>query len=145
MNWYIIIPFGIVVIAGIIFMIIRNNKDKKQLEKKLSNELPAAKAEDADRDSEAVIITFKKSRRHNRKQRLLPIQKMLISFFQQYLCSEIRKVLHINIRIKECVTCVRRHWFCRFLLLLSGWLILQMKAGMLFLPCIYCQGLLHQQ
>jgi preprotein translocase subunit YajC len=55
MNWYIIIPFGIVVIAGIIFMIIRNNKDKKQLEKKLSNELPAAKAEDADRDSEAVM------------------------------------------------------------------------------------------
>jgi hypothetical protein len=55
MNWYIIIPFGIAVIAGIIFIISRNNKDKKQLENKLNNELPVAKAEDADRDSEEVM------------------------------------------------------------------------------------------
>jgi hypothetical protein len=48
MNWYIIIPFGIAVIAGIIFLIKRNNKDEKQLEKQLNNELPLSKAEDAD-------------------------------------------------------------------------------------------------
>ncbi len=55
MNWYIIIPFGIAVIAGIVFIIIRNNKDGKQLEKKLNNDLPVSKAEDADRDSEEAM------------------------------------------------------------------------------------------
>ncbi len=55
MNWYIIIPFGIVVIAGIVFIIIRNNKDKNKLEKQLNDELPVSKAEDADRESEAAM------------------------------------------------------------------------------------------
>jgi hypothetical protein len=55
MNWYIIIPFGAAVIAGIAFIIFRNNKDKKQLENKLNNELPVSKAEDADRDGEAAM------------------------------------------------------------------------------------------
>jgi hypothetical protein len=55
MNWYIIIPFGIAVIAGVVFLVMRNLKDEKQLEKKLNNELPVTKAEDADRDSEEEI------------------------------------------------------------------------------------------
>jgi low affinity Fe/Cu permease len=55
MNWYIIIPVGIAVVAGIVFTIIHNNKDQTQLEKKLNNELPVSKAEDADRDSETAM------------------------------------------------------------------------------------------
>jgi low affinity Fe/Cu permease len=55
MNWYIIIPVSITVMAGIVFIIIRNNKDKKQLENKLNNELPVSKAEDADRESEEAM------------------------------------------------------------------------------------------
>jgi preprotein translocase subunit YajC len=55
MNWYIIIPVCIALMAGIVFIIIRNNKDKKQLENKLNNELPVSKAEDADRDSEETM------------------------------------------------------------------------------------------
>jgi len=38
MNWYIIITVGTIAIALIIFLIYRNQKDKKAFEKKLNND-----------------------------------------------------------------------------------------------------------
>ena len=38
MNWYIIITVGAIAIALIIFLIYRNQKDKKAFEKKLNND-----------------------------------------------------------------------------------------------------------
>ena len=45
MNWLIIIIFGILVIALIVFLIIRNQKDEKDFEKELDNEYSKSKGE----------------------------------------------------------------------------------------------------
>ncbi|MBC7439559.1 MAG: hypothetical protein H7250_06200 [Flavobacterium sp.] len=46
MNWYIIIPFGIAVIALILFLIKRNQKDEKEYETFLNNNFPKKTQED---------------------------------------------------------------------------------------------------
>ena len=38
MNWLILIIFGIIAIALIVFLIIRNQKDEKKTEKQLDND-----------------------------------------------------------------------------------------------------------
>lgn len=45
MNWLIIIIFGILVIALIVFLITRNQKDEKDFEKELDNEYSKSKGE----------------------------------------------------------------------------------------------------
>ena len=40
MNWTILIIVGVLVIALVVFTIIRNQKDKKDLKEKLNNDYP---------------------------------------------------------------------------------------------------------
>jgi low affinity Fe/Cu permease len=48
MNWLIIIIFGVVVTGLVVFTIIRNLKDKRELEKKINNDYPKKKDEEGD-------------------------------------------------------------------------------------------------
>ena len=48
MNWFIIIIVGILAIVLIVFLIIRNQKDKKKFERKLNNDYPKPRSEDGD-------------------------------------------------------------------------------------------------
>lgn len=50
MNLIVLIPFGLFVIALIIFLVVRNQKDKSQLEDKLNNDYH--KSKDAEGDVE---------------------------------------------------------------------------------------------
>lgn len=50
MNWLILIIFGILAIALIIFLIVRNQKDEKDFEKDLDNDFPKRKSDDEDID-----------------------------------------------------------------------------------------------
>ncbi len=55
MNWYILIPFGFVVIALIIFLVKRNQKDEKQLEEQLKNDYPKPKDDKGDIEIEEPL------------------------------------------------------------------------------------------
>lgn len=55
MNWYIIIPFGIAVIALIVFLIVRNQKDEKKFEQQLNDDYPKTKNEEADAATEDAL------------------------------------------------------------------------------------------
>ena len=46
MNWLIIIIVGILAIALIVFLVIRNQKDEKEFEKELNNDYPKPRSED---------------------------------------------------------------------------------------------------
>jgi len=48
MELKILIPFGIIVIALVIFLVVRNKKDKIKLEEKLNNDYPGSKDEGGD-------------------------------------------------------------------------------------------------
>lgn len=48
MNWLILIIFGIFVIALIVFLIVRNQKDEKEFEQELDNDYPKPKSENGD-------------------------------------------------------------------------------------------------
>ena len=48
MNWPLLIVFGIVALALIIFLIVRNQKDEKNFEEELNNDYDKVKHEDAD-------------------------------------------------------------------------------------------------
>lgn len=50
MNWLILIIFGIIAIALIVFLIIRNQKDEKKFEKQLDNDYPKSNREDGDKE-----------------------------------------------------------------------------------------------
>lgn len=50
MNWLILIIFGIIAIALIVFLIIRNQKDEKKFEKQLDNDYPKSNREDDDKE-----------------------------------------------------------------------------------------------
>lgn len=56
MNWYILIPVGIILIGLVVFLIRRNQKDEKVFEKQLNSETPV-EAEDEIRDENKEIIT----------------------------------------------------------------------------------------
>lgn len=48
MNWYVIIIVGIVLVGLVIFTIIRNQKDKTELEQKMNSGFPAKKQGEGD-------------------------------------------------------------------------------------------------
>ena len=48
MNWLVIIIVGILAIALIVFLVIRNQKDEKEFEKELDNDYPKPSSEDGD-------------------------------------------------------------------------------------------------
>ncbi len=55
MNWPVLIIFGIVVLALIIYLVVRNQKDEKELETQLKNDYPKTKEEEDDADTEEVL------------------------------------------------------------------------------------------
>jgi len=48
MNWFIIISVGIAVIALIVFLMVRNQKDEKIFEKQLNDNYPKTKHQEDD-------------------------------------------------------------------------------------------------
>ena len=50
MNWLILIIFGILAIALIVFLVVRNQKDEKNFERDLNNDFPKRKSDEADID-----------------------------------------------------------------------------------------------
>lgn len=48
MNLAVLIPFGILVIALIVFLVVRNQKDKNKLEDQLNNDFHKSKDEEGD-------------------------------------------------------------------------------------------------
>ena len=54
MNWPIIISAGILAIALILFLVRKNNRDKKQLEEKIKNEYPH-RDEEGDAETDEVM------------------------------------------------------------------------------------------
>lgn len=52
MNWQILIPFVVIVISLLAFLIVRNQKDKEQYEKQLNTNYPKSKKDDGDEEME---------------------------------------------------------------------------------------------
>ena len=52
MNLGILIPFGILVIVLIVFLVVRNQKDKNKLEDKLNNDFQRSKEKEGDIDTD---------------------------------------------------------------------------------------------
>ena len=52
MNWTILVIVGVILIALVLFIIFRNQKDEKQLEQQLKNDYPKSTKEEADEDPE---------------------------------------------------------------------------------------------
>ena len=52
MDWTVLILFGIAIIALVVFLVLRNIKDKTQLEEQLKNDYPKPKADEGDADAE---------------------------------------------------------------------------------------------
>ena len=50
MDWSILIPVGIILLALLIFLIVRNNKDRKNLENKLNQDYRKPKDEEGEMD-----------------------------------------------------------------------------------------------
>ena len=50
MNWFILIPLGIAIIALIVFLIKRNQKDEKQYEEFSNNDYPKKPEEEFEED-----------------------------------------------------------------------------------------------
>jgi hypothetical protein len=55
MNLTVLIPFGILVIALIVFLAVRNQKDKTTLEDKLNNDYHKSKDEEGDIETDEVM------------------------------------------------------------------------------------------
>ena len=52
MNWSILIPFGLLIIALLAFMIMRNQKDKNDYEQQLNDDFTKTKKDDGDEEME---------------------------------------------------------------------------------------------
>jgi FtsZ-interacting cell division protein ZipA len=52
MNWGILIPVGIALIALIVFLVIRNRKDEKEFEKQINSDYHKSKEKEGDIDVE---------------------------------------------------------------------------------------------
>jgi preprotein translocase subunit YajC len=48
MNWYVIVIVGILLVGLVIFTIIRNQKDKKELEQNINSDFPTKKHGEGD-------------------------------------------------------------------------------------------------
>ena len=55
MNWFLLILFGIVAISLIIFLVVRNQKDKKEFEEQVNNDYPRSKDQEGDEDAETPM------------------------------------------------------------------------------------------
>jgi protein-S-isoprenylcysteine O-methyltransferase Ste14 len=55
MNWYVIIIIGVLAIALIVFLVIRNQKDEIDLEEKLNDDYSKPKHEHIDTDMDRNI------------------------------------------------------------------------------------------
>ena len=55
MNWPILILVGIAVVALIVFLVMRNQKDEKQFEQKLKNNYHKTKDEEGDTEIDEVM------------------------------------------------------------------------------------------
>ena len=55
MNWYILIPFGIIVIALLVFLVKRNQKDEKNLEDQIKNDYQKPKDDKGDIETDEVL------------------------------------------------------------------------------------------
>jgi len=51
-NWPVIIIIGVVLVALLLFLVYRNQKDKKKLEQKLNEDFKKSKDEEGDADIE---------------------------------------------------------------------------------------------
>jgi len=54
MNWNILIPVGIVIVALIVFLVVRNMKDEKKFEEQLNNDYHKSKDEEGDAEIDEV-------------------------------------------------------------------------------------------
>lgn len=54
MNWTILIIVGVLAIALVVFTIVRNLKDKKELEDKMNNDYPKSNDEKGDFDDDGL-------------------------------------------------------------------------------------------
>ena len=50
MSWFILIIVGVLAVALIVFLIVRNQKDERQLEKQLNDDYTKRKSEDNNPD-----------------------------------------------------------------------------------------------
>lgn len=55
MNWSIIILVGVAVIALVVYLVMRNQKDEKQFEQQVKNDFPKAKDEEGDAEIDEVL------------------------------------------------------------------------------------------
>lgn len=55
MKGLILITFGILAIALIVFLVVRNQKDKSNFENKLNNDYPKSRSEDGDIEIDEMI------------------------------------------------------------------------------------------
>ena len=55
MNIPVLILVGIVLVALVIFLVLKNQKDKRQLEEKLNNDFPKSKEEEGDIEIDEVM------------------------------------------------------------------------------------------
>ena len=55
MNWGILIPVGIVFVALIVFLVMRNRKDEKKFEKQLNNDYHKSKDEEGDAENDEIV------------------------------------------------------------------------------------------
>lgn len=54
MNWLILIPVGLALVALVIFLIKRNQKDEAAFEEQLNNDYPKPKEDEADAEPEEL-------------------------------------------------------------------------------------------
>jgi preprotein translocase subunit YajC len=55
MNWSLIIVFGVVTIALIVFLVVRNQKDEKEFENQLKNDYRKTKDEEGDIEIDKIM------------------------------------------------------------------------------------------
>lgn len=55
MNFRVLILFGIVIIALILFLVVKNQKDKVQLEEKLNNDFDKSKDKGGDIEIDEIV------------------------------------------------------------------------------------------
>jgi len=55
MNWAVLIIFGIVAVALIVFLIVRNQKDEKKFEEQINNDYHKTKDEEGDVEIDEIM------------------------------------------------------------------------------------------
>ena len=54
MNWAVLIPVGIILVALVVFLVLRNIKDEKKFEKQLNEDYHKSKEEENDAEIDEV-------------------------------------------------------------------------------------------